>query len=649
MEGKEGGELLHRLVRQIDSWAGLSLENILGHHALAKSEGTISLEVMVEAMRKDIEVKVVGAGNAFTISYIGKDPMTVMNVTNTLASLFIEENLKIREQQAEGTTEFLESQLVEAKRQLEIQETALKDFKERRMGSLPGQMDANLRTLDRLQLELQTTNDTLKSTEERKLVLKKLKFEIQNITDPLRSGGEQTLTVPIWASPERQAAVLIRLKEELSRLQAEFNDNYPDVVRLKRQIREAEENAGGMEMSLPAGGPPRPPVAQGDSSQAQHLNPYFSELLTIDSEIESLKRRRERIVGHIKQYEKRVEDTFTNEQNFLNLTRDYEISQRNYQGLLDKRISAKISENLEKRQKAEQFRILDPANLPQKPYKPDRTKIVLLGSLLSGGLGGGLILLREYLGPSYRRPEDFQGVVDIPMLATIPRTKITRKEEPPLITLQEPDSWIAEQYRLLYTRIEQTNQGRQHGILAISSSIQGEGKTITTLNLALVSARDFGKKTLVIEADLKSPKIVAYIQCNSSVGLVELLTNNINSLPFDMLEFGNKNLSILPVVKSIKNSSGILSSSRMKDLLSLLKENYEVILLDSPPILALPDMNIIESLSNGVILVVRAERTRREVVKMAIESLNRDKIVGITFNDVQESTSRYYRYDYLKS
>jgi len=235
------------------------------------------------------------------------------------------------------------------------------------------------------------------------------------------------------------------------------------------------------------------------------------------------------------------------------------------------------------------------------------------------------------------------------MLATIPRTKITRKEEPPLITLQEPDSWIAEQYRLLYTRIEQTNQGRQHGILAISSSIQGEGKTITTLNLALVSARDFGKKTLVIEADLKSPKIVAYIQCNSSVGLVELLTNNINSLPFDMLEFGNKNLSILPVVKSIKNSSGILSSSRMKDLLSLLKENYEVILLDSPPILALPDMNIIESLSNGVILVVRAERTRREVVKMAIESLNRDKIVGITFNDVQESTSRYYRYDYLKS
>ncbi|MEK7678895.1 MAG: Wzz/FepE/Etk N-terminal domain-containing protein, partial [Deltaproteobacteria bacterium] len=148
-----------------------------GNDALAKDEA-------IDRMRKDIEFKVIGGDPsysggsqsqrrdaAFTISYIGRDPNTAMQVTNMLASLLIEENLQIREQYAEGTSEFLVSELEKSKKELSEQEAAIRRFKEARMGGLPEQLDANLRTLDRLQLELQSVSGTLKNAEDRKSLL----------------------------------------------------------------------------------------------------------------------------------------------------------------------------------------------------------------------------------------------------------------------------------------------------------------------------------------------------------------------------------------------------------------------------------------------------------------------------------------------
>src|SRR5215813_11408237 len=120
--------LLSQFSQQLRNLTNFDLEKILQYFNLSKMAKVVHLEVIVERMRKDIEVKVIGGGNAFTVSYEGNDPLTVMKVTNKLASLFIEENLKIREQQAEGTSEFLENQLAEAKRQLEKQENTLKEF-----------------------------------------------------------------------------------------------------------------------------------------------------------------------------------------------------------------------------------------------------------------------------------------------------------------------------------------------------------------------------------------------------------------------------------------------------------------------------------------------------------------------------------------
>src|SRR5262249_54414729 len=152
--------------------------------------------------------------------------------------------------------------------------------------------------------------------------------------------------------------------------------------------------------------------------------------------------------------QQRVENTFVNEQNELGLTRDYHMSQQNYQSLLKKKLDAKLAENLEQQQQGEQFKILDPANLPTQPSRPDRPKIILLGSALSCGVGAGLALLLEYCQAVFRKPEDFQGVVEVPILVTIPHYKTTlQHQEYHLTTMEEIDSMATEQYRILYTKI----------------------------------------------------------------------------------------------------------------------------------------------------------------------------------------------------
>lgn len=640
-EAKEGNPLLNALKQKLKALANLDLEKMMARFNTSKAAESIPLDVLVERMRRDIEVKVVGGGNAFSVSYIAKEPVTAMRVTNTLASLFIEENLKLREQQAEGTSEFLESQMTEAKSRLQKQEQALKEFKEMRNGALPGQMESNLRTLDRLQLELQTINEALRNAEERKTSIERLKQELKNIDEASRMLVDSVATGQLGTHPDLPEIRLRRLKAELAKLQAEFQAHYPDIILLKKQISELEGQMGGLADLRTRQNGSAPSSRPVDSNRAQQLSLYSSEILTLNSDIEALKRRREKTGAQIKEYEKRVEATFPNEQTLFNLTRDYEMSQRNYHTLLEKRLNAKISENLEKKQKGEQFRVLDPANIPQKPYKPDRRKIILLGSLLSGGLGISLIFFKEFVRPSYRKAEDFHGTIDVPVIGTIPRNNIARGRHRPLITLQEPDSLTAEQYRILYTKISQLTKEKPQPIFAISSSIKGEGKTITSLNLAMVMARDFGKKTLLIEGDFKNPAISRYLQLKPQTGIIDILLNNAD-LQSGMLTFVSENLSVLPVVKSVQNSSSILSSKEMSMLFSTLKERYDFILIDCPPILSFPDMNIIEKLVDGILLVVRAERTPRDAVMTALNSLGSEKIIGVILNDAKQSRSYYY-------
>ncbi|MCC6502871.1 MAG: hypothetical protein IT362_07030 [Deltaproteobacteria bacterium] len=369
-----------------------------------------SKEEIVEQMNKDVQINVIGdrrAGDAFSVSYIGTNPEVTMHVTNTLASLFIEENLKSREQYAEGASDFISTELENAKAELEAQEAALRNFKERNMGSLPQQLDANLRTLDRLQSDLQSVKNEIKSTEERKMM-----FEAQlgRVTSTGARGAVSVIGVPV--SPLQ--VELENLQRELGSLLSRYKENYPDVIITKNKIADIKAQLASQRR---AAAEPRQEAQQAPDD----VNPeVYNELMLLKSRLETLNNRSSEIRKQIQQFERRVETTPASEQRFTDLRRDYDISLANYQALLEKKMNAKLSENLEKRQKGERFKVIDSANLPEKPFKPNKPVIALTGTALGVGLGMGIILIIELFNPAFRTKEELIEELKLPVLATVP-------------------------------------------------------------------------------------------------------------------------------------------------------------------------------------------------------------------------------------
>ncbi len=394
---------------------------ILNRLGLKIKTKPLSKEGILNRMADDVEAKVIGgsSGDAFSISYVGNDPNITMQVTNMLASLFIEENLKSREQYAAGTSDFLANELENAKRELEAQERAVRAYKEKYMGALPQELETNLRTLDRLQMELQSINIEEKNAEDRNLMLE------AQLNQPAGTPVSVSPVIP----PNPLAAELQKLQHDLAYLLSTYKENYPDVVIAKKRINELkqllarsgknnEQNANDKKND------------EFEEVRPEVRNPeLYNNMVAVKTHLANLKQREAEVRKQIKGFEKRVAETPANEQKFVDLSRDYNISLKNYQVLLEKKLNAKLSENLEKRQKGERFTIIDPANLPDMPFKPNRTVIALMGIIAGLGTGIGLVLFFEFINPVFRKPEDFEGVVDLTVLALIPMfSSVSRKK-----------------------------------------------------------------------------------------------------------------------------------------------------------------------------------------------------------------------------
>ena len=412
-------------------------------------------EEVVETMRKAIEVKVQEprgdrrnpSTNSFTISYEGSEPRTVMLVTNKLASLFIEENLKVRETQAERTSEFITKELISLEEQLKKKEQEIRNFKERSMGLLPQQLDANLRILERLQQQLQTTSENMRAAEDRAVILQN---QIEQLKKREPIAPQATRRVSLSGQEEivedrtPQDPLIVQynnLKRDLETAQSRYKETHPDVIDLKRKIanlepkvkellekQEAEREArlrrqreGVVEQDLP----PPAPDPNVERLMAQYTEQYNSAVLEAKRSREELKNIKEQIAL----YQKRIEETPKKEQELTLLTRDYDLLKANYQSLLDKKIQAQMAENLERKQQGEQFKVLDPARLPEKPVKPDRNRILLIGAVIGLVAGVGLTWFRESLDRSFHTVSEVENYLGISVLATLPNLKEDQKRK----------------------------------------------------------------------------------------------------------------------------------------------------------------------------------------------------------------------------
>lgn len=217
-----------------------------------------------------------------------------------------------------------------------------------------------------------------------------------------------------------------------------------------------------------------------------------------------------------------------------------------------------------------------------------------------------------------------------------------------LITIREPYSVAAEQYRILCTRISQLLQDKSSYMLAITSSVKAEGKSFTSLNLAISMARDFDEKVFLIEGDLKNPTLHESLKRPPGFGLSDVLENRIDLETASIRLFEGK-LTVLLAGKAVGNPAKLISSPKMHEMLNSARSYSKYVIIDTPPVIPLADINIYSKLVDGILLIIKAGKTPKSIVKRALATMPAEKVIGVVLNEVEPNYSKYYytaRYSY---
>jgi polysaccharide chain length determinant protein (PEP-CTERM system associated) len=378
------------------------------------------MEDVIEQMRKDIQVEIV-RGDAFRVSYVSEDPRTAMRVAERLAGLFIEENLQDRAVLAESTNQFLESQLEEARRRLVEHEKKLEDYRMRYAGQLPDQVTPNLQVLSNTQMQLQNLMETTARDRDRRLILER---QLADLTAPDAASLPAVFDIP--ADPTQLPGGTVVQQLEISRaalrqMELRLRPEHPDIIRMKRLVRELEEKAEAeaLERPLSPSAPRR--MSPAETARVAKVNELRAELALIDRGLQQKQAEEARLRNTISTYQARVEAVPSRESELTALMRDYNTISSQYTSLLGKHEDSKIAANLERRQGGEQFRIIDAARIPERPFSPDRQSLILLGAFLGLALGAGFGALLEYRDRTLKNEDDVIVALSLPVLATIPR------------------------------------------------------------------------------------------------------------------------------------------------------------------------------------------------------------------------------------
>jgi succinoglycan biosynthesis transport protein ExoP len=417
-----------RLIRIIDS---------LGLYAQERKHA--SPDDLVATMSKDIDIELSRGDDrklsAFNIYYASRDPKMAQAATAELANLFITENLEQRQERSENTTKFLEDQLDQARAKLTAQEAKLRVFKDQHLGELPTQTQSNLQILIGLQSQVQGNEDSLNRAQQRNTYLESLINQYR----AMDSGSKPAEGGPVGLAEIDKE--LDQLKAQLTDLTSHYTDKHPDVRKTREQIARTEQMRERIvaDMNNRSHTPSPAPTA------AQPLDPKSAPMLELESQLKAnrleIANREAEIKDEqskINQYQARLNMAPVMEQQFADITRDYDQSKTDYESLLAKKNQSAMSTDLEKTQQGEHFRMLDPPNLPVRPYKPNR--LMLCGAGLAVGLvlGGGFAFGWEKLSGKIYSEREIKRLVPIDVIAEIP----------PIESLQEQSShrrgaWVA--------------------------------------------------------------------------------------------------------------------------------------------------------------------------------------------------------------
>jgi len=423
-------------------------------------------EEIIEEMRDDIQMEPItaeiinpqsgrpgSATIAFLLSYEGKDPRKVTQVANVLASSYLEENSKNRQEKARTTFEFLENQLSQLRQEIVLTEKRIAAFKEKHINALPELMEINLQTMDRLRREIDAKEEEIKALTNRRIYLEGQLASVEpamyNVTldgkrvmtpkEELEALRSQYLSLRSTHSEMHPDVISIKKRveamesevitretlrelyrqlqdkeKELALLSKKYSGNHPDVIKLQKEVAGLREEVKDLAE--------KQTVLKAENEKPE--NPAYINLQTqiasTQMEIDKAQKHLTLLNKKYEDYQQRVESTPQVEQEYRALQRDYANAQAKYQETMDRLRAAREARGLEESRMAEKLTIVDPPVMPEKPDRPNRLALLLLGFVLALGSGLGFGSVAEYMDRSVRTSDELAHVAGYPVLAVVP-------------------------------------------------------------------------------------------------------------------------------------------------------------------------------------------------------------------------------------
>lgn len=564
----------------------------------------ISFPTAVKALQNNIEISPVRNSSLINIKVKGNEPFRTKEIADTIVAVYKEIMVSKRTREASQVIAFIEEQTKKVEKDLEQAEENLRKFKEKeRMVVLEAE---------------------IKSALERVAAYEKEYKSVENY----RKQAEIVLTA-------MKGAELFPEKEALFSLGAGLNNNL--LIEMGKKLAELSAQRSALRTTLKE---KHPRVEQVDREIKNIKQSIIAELTGL---ISSLKVSEKELLTSMNKYEAKIQTLPSAEKELFGLERVVKVGQALNSFLLQKRAELGVT----KASELGNFWVVDPANHPVVPVRPNIWLNTLLALATGIILSLGLAFFCEYLDTSVKTPEQLAQITALPYLGSVYHFMSGKKEQE-LKMLVEPHSSIAEAFRTIRTNLLFTFMGEEKKIILITSSGPMEGKTFITANLAVALAQ-LNKKVLIVEADLRKPSLRRLFANDSTPGLSNLLLKEkIDADHWPAKKTIIENLDLIPSGDTPPNPADLLGSERMERFLSLVREKYDFVLLDTPPASSISDALILGQKADGIIFVVRRGNVEKGILRDVLEKFSRmeAKLLGIILNDVLLQESKYYKYHY---
>jgi succinoglycan biosynthesis transport protein ExoP len=560
------------------------------------------------------------------IHYRSADKDLAARVVNTLVNTYIEQNFKTRFESTMQASDWLSKQLVDLQMKVETsQEKLVRYQKQHEILGIDEKQNIITSKLDELNKELTSAESN--------------RMEKESVYRLVQSGDADTAAAAATGADtgagtsSSGSSLLEKLREQqadlkiqVAQLGTQFGPSYPKVAQLNNQLKEIDVQIQ-MEM--------RKVVSR---VRSDYMTALQRESMLRDA------------LNKQKQEANRLNESAIE---YSLLKRDVETNRNLYEGLLEKLKEAGVTAGL----RSNNIRPVDLARVPTEPAEPNIPRNLSFALALGLTTGIGLAFLLEGIDNTVRTPEQAQAISALPSLGMIPLGSkngessarklsiASSKEVVELVTQSRPQSQMAESYRALRTSLLLTSLGAPPKVILITSALPQEGKTTTSINTAIVLAQK-GTRVLLIDADLRRPSIHKTLGMGPRIGLSNVLTGSATLQQATIRSTLLPTLFVLPAGTPPPNPAELLASSNMKDVLAELREQYDHIVVDTPPTLSVTDAVIMSTRADAVVLVIRSGQTTKQALRRSRELLMQvnARVSGVLLNAVDLSSPDYYYY-----